>query len=169
MILTDHKSSKGVQESSQSGVESVNILSGQSKSEPRKFSIYGQNVVAKEAEKGTLVEFARNMPNPKERKKLLADGIRAKNSDIWARYVFHEFYGIDGKDLGPEWIKFSEQLKNNSKPNITKEIQLSRYIELLASRPLGDKNYIEGLKILLWLLSNGYIDQKTYKAGINEL
>ncbi len=168
-ILTDHKSSKGVQESSQSGVELVNILSGQSKSEPRKFSIYGQNVVAKETEKGTLVEFARNMPNPKERKKILADGVRAKNSDIWARYVFREAYGIDSKDLGPEWIKFSEQLKNNSKPNITKETQLSRYIELLASRPLDDKNYIEGLKILLWLLSNGYIDQKTYKARINEL
>ena len=109
------------------------------------------------------------MPNPKERKKLLADGIKAKNSDIWARYVFREAYGIDSKDLGPEWIKFSEQLKNNSKPSITKETQLSRYIELLASRPLDDKKLIEGHEILLWLFSNGYIDQKTYKAGINEL
>jgi hypothetical protein len=161
-IIDDHRSSKMVQESSQSGVESVNILSEQSKS-------YGQNVVAKEAEKGTLVEFARNMPNSKERKKLLADGIKAKNSDIWARYVFREAYGIDSKDLGPEWIKFSEQLKNNSKPSITKETQLSRYIELLASQPLDDKKLIEGHEILLWLFSNGYIDQKTYKAGINEL
>jgi hypothetical protein len=170
-ILDDHKSSKGVQESSQSGVESVNILSEQSKSadSSQKFSIYGQNVVAKEAEKGTLVEFARNMPNPKERKKILADGIKAKNSDIWARYVFREAYGIDSKDLGSEWIKFSEQLKNNSKPSITKETQLSRYIELLASRPLDDKKLIEGHEILLWLFSNGYINQKTYKAGINEL
>jgi len=168
-IIDDHRSSKMVQESSQSGVESVNILSEQSKSESQKFSIYGQNVVAKEAEKGTLVEFARNMPNSKERKKLLADGIKAKNSDIWARYVFREAYGIDSKDLGPEWIKFSEQLKNNSKPSITKETQLSRYIELLASQPLDDKKLIEGHEILLWLFSNGYIDQKTYKAGINEL
>ena len=125
--------------------------------------------MAKEAEKRTLVEFARNMPNSKERKKLLADGVKAKNSDIWARYVFREAYGINSKDLGPEWIKFSEQLKNNSKPSITKETQLSQYIELLASRPLDDKKLIEVHEILLWLFSNGYIDQKTYKARINEL
>ena len=125
--------------------------------------------MAEAKENGTLVEFARNMPTLKKRKKLLADGIKAKNSDIWARYVFQEAFGIDDKDLGPKWIKFSEQLKNNSKPSITRETQLNWYIELLASRPLDDKKYIEGLEILLWLLSNGYIDQRTYKAGINEL
>ena len=99
----------------------------------------------------------------------MADGVKAKNSDIWARYVFQEAFGINGKDLSPKWIKFSEQLKNNSKPSITKETQLSRYIELLASQPLDDKKIIEGHEILLWLFSNGYIDQKTYKAGIKEL
>ena len=161
--------SKMVQESSQSDIKSVNILSEQFKSEPRKFSIYGQNAVAEANRDGLLVEFARNLPNPKERKKLLADGVMAKNRDIWARYVFREAFGINGKDLGPKWIKFSEQLKNNSKPSITKETQLSRYIELLASQPLDDKKIIEGHEILLWLFSNGYIDQKTYKAGIKEL
>ena len=48
-------------------------------------------------------------------------------------------------------------------------MQLSQYIELLASQPLDNKKIIEGHEILLWLFSNGYIDQKTYKAGINEL
>ena len=157
-----------VQESSQSDIKSVNILSEQFKLEPRKFSIYGQNVVAEANRDGLLVEFARNLPNPKERKKLLADGVMAKNRDIWARYVFREAFGINGKDLGPKWIKFSEQLKNNSKPSITKETQLSRYIELLASQPLDDKKIIEGHEILLWLFSNGYINRKTYISGINE-
>ncbi len=160
--------SKMVQESSQSDIKSVNILSEQFKLEPRKFSIYGQNVVAEANRDGLLVEFARNLPNPKERKKLLADGVMAKNRDIWARYVFREAFGINGKDLGPEWIKFSEQLKNNSKLSITKETQLSRYIELLASQPLDNKKIIEGHEILLWLFSNGYIDRKTYISGINE-
>src|SRR5207249_2174357 len=158
--------SKMVQESSQSDVKSVNILSEQSKSESGKFSIYGQNAVAKANRDGLLVEFAKNLPNPKERKKLLADGVKAKNSDIWIRYVFREAFGINGKDLSPEWIKFSEQLKNNSKPSITKKTQLSQYIELLASCPLDDKKIKEGFEILLWLLSDGYIVQKTYISGI---
>ena len=72
------------------------------------------------------------------------------------------------KILIPNGLKFSEQLKNNSKPSITKETQLSRYIELLASQPLDDKKIIEGHEILLWLFSNGYINRKTYISGINE-
>ena len=156
------------QKQSKSIIESVNttseLLNGSSK-----FSPYGQNAVAKANKDGLLVEFARNLPNPKERKKLLADRVMAKNSDIWAKYVFREAFSINGKDLGPEWIKFSEQLKNNSKPSITKETQLSRYIELLASRPLDDKKIIEGHEILLWLFSNEYIDRKTYISGINEI
>src|ERR1043166_7860597 len=134
-----------------------------------KFSPYGRKAIIEAKKNGTLVDFARNIPTPKERRKLLADGVMVKNSDTWAKYVFREAFSISEKDLGPEWIKFSEQLKNNSKPSITKEMQLSRYIELLASRPLDDKKIIEGHEILLWLFSNGYIDQKTYKAGINEL
>ena len=133
-----------------------------------KFSPYGQKAIVEAKKNGTLVDFARNMPTPKERKKLLAENVKAKNSDIWAKYVFQEAFGINGKDLGPEWIKFSEQLKNNSKPSITKETQLSWYIELLASQPLDDKKIKEGFEILLWLFSNGYIDRKTYISGINE-
>jgi len=43
-----------------------------------------------------------------------------------------------------------------------------RYKELLASHPLDDKKIKEGFKILLWLFSNEYIDQKTYISEINE-
>ena len=102
-----------------------------------RFSSYGQKAIAEAKKNGVLLEFARNMPTPKERKKLLADGIRAKNSGIWTRYVFREAFSINEKDLGSEWVKFSEQLaishqgasqalrKNNPKPSITKETQLS--------------------------------------------
>ena len=91
----------------------------------------------------------------------MANGIRVKNSDIWVRYVFREAFSINEKDLGPEWVKFSEQLaishqgtsqalhNNNPKPSITKEMQLSRYIELLAFQPLDDKKIIEKYEILL--------------------
>ena len=91
-----------VQESSQSDIKSVNILSEHSKLEPQKFSIYGQNAVAKANRNGLLVEFARNLPNQKEHKKLLADGVMIKNSDIWVKYVFREAFGINEKDLGPK-------------------------------------------------------------------
>jgi hypothetical protein len=154
---------------------SINVVDAGNKSFEReleplnKFSTAGREAIAQAKKDTRIVEFAGKLPLPSERRKLLATGVNAKNSDIWARYVFREAFGIDNKDLGPEWIKFSEQLKNNSKPSITRETQLNRYIKLLASRPLDDKKMIEGLEILLWLLSNGYIDQKTYKAGINEL
>ena len=47
-----------------------------------KFSSYGQKAIAQAKKDGSLIELARNMPSPKERKKLLANNINAKNSDI---------------------------------------------------------------------------------------
>ena len=133
-----------------------------------KFSPYGQKTIVEAKKNGTLVDFARNMPTPKERKKLLAENVKAKNSDIWAKYVFREAFGIEGKDLGPEWAVFSLQLQNSYSSRDSAQ-QIKRYKELLASRPLDDKKIIEGHEILLWLFSNGYIDQKTYISGINEI
>ena len=130
-----------------------------------KFSSYGQKTIVEAKKNGTLVDFARNMPTPKERKKLLAENVKAKNSDIWAKYVFREAFGIEGKDLDPEWAVFSLQFYSSR--NLTEQIK--RYKKLLASRPLDDKKIIEGHEILLWLFSNGYIDQKTYISGINEI
>ena len=129
-----------------------------------KFSPYGQKAIVEAKKNGTLVDFARNMPTPKERKKLLAENVKAKNSDIWAKYVFREAFGIEGKDLDPEWAVFSSQFYSSR--NSTEQIK--RYKELLASHPLDDKKIKEGFEILLWLFSNGYIDRKTYISGINE-
>lgn len=131
-----------------------------------KFSSYGQKVITQAKKDESLIELARNMPNPKERKKLLANNVNAKNSDIWAKYVFREAYGIENKDLGSEWITFSEQIKTLP---ITKQVQANRYKELLASKPLDDKKMIEALEILLWFLSNGYIKKESYIKGVQEI
>ena len=131
-----------------------------------KFSLYGQKVIAQAKKDGSLIELAKNMPSPKERKKLLANNVNAKNSDIWARYVFREAYGINDKDLGPEWITFSEQIKV---PSITKQMQADRYKKLLATRPLDDKKMTETLEILLWFLSNGHIKKESYIKGVQEI
>ena len=110
------------------------------------------------------------MPTPKERKKLLAERVNSKNSNIWARYVFREAYGIEDKELRPEWVKFSEQLRNLLTSSIiTKDTQLRHYKKLLASYSLDDKKMIEGLEILLWFITNKYIDRETYIAGVKEI
>ena len=103
-----------------------------------KFSSYGQKTIVEAKKNGTLVNFARNMPTPKEHKKLLAENVKAKNSDIWARYVFREAFGIEGKDLGPEWAVFSSQLQNSYSSRDSTQ-QIKRYKELLASHLLDDK------------------------------
>ena len=131
-----------------------------------KFSSYGQKAIAQAKKDGSLIELAKNMPSPKERKKLLANNVNAKNSDIWARYVFREAYGINDKDLGPEWITFSEQIKV---PPITKQMQADRYKKLLATRPLDDKKMTEALEILLWFLSNRHIKKESYIKGVQEI
>src|SRR5947199_311137 len=74
-----------------------------------KFSPYGQKAIVEAKKNGTLVDFARNMPTLKKRKKLLAENVKAKNSDIWAKYIFREAFSLEGKDLGPEWAVFSSQ------------------------------------------------------------
>ena len=137
-----------------------------------KFNIAGQEAISIAKKENRLVEFAKNMPSPNIRKNLLAEGITTKNADIWARYVFREASGITTeKDLGPEWQKFAMQIKDftNSSEILTKNSQFLRYKNLMDSRPLDEKKYIEGCKILLWLLSNGHIDQKIYQIGIKEL
>ena len=139
-----------------------------------KFSSYGQNILAEAKKDKSLLDFARNMPSPKERKKMLASGVNAKNSDVWARYVYREAFCIKGKDLGPGWAKFENQLaslkrSNGAKSPITKETQLKCYKELLASCPLDDKKMLEGLEILLWLIRNGHIDRKIYMSGVKEI
>ena len=158
---------------------SVNIVQSIPQS---KFNIAGQEAILIAKKENRLVEFAGNFPLPPERKKLLAEGVIAKNSDIWARLVYREAFGIKNKDLGSGWHDFAQKIKEGAKPLQNNEISIPqvesrpdknlyflRYKDLLDSRPLDDKKYIEGCEILTWLLSNGHIDQKIYRVGIKEL
>src|ERR1700741_2783078 len=85
---------------------------------------------------------------------------------IYVRYVFQEAYDINDKDLGPEWITFSERIKVHP---ITKQVQTDRYKELLATSPLDDETMIKALKILLWFLSNRHIKKESYIKGVQEI
>jgi hypothetical protein len=74
---------------------------------------------------------------------------------------------ISGKDLRPEWMKFLEQIKGTLV--YSKKLCLFLYKKLLESRPIDDKKYNEGCNALLWLLSNGHINRKTFCIAISEL
>ncbi|RHZ83559.1 hypothetical protein Glove_91g110 [Diversispora epigaea] len=148
----------------------INILSS-IENRSSKFSSYGQKAILEAKKNGLLIDFARNIPIPKERKILLADEITVKNSDTWTKYVFREAFGIKSKDLGPEWIKFANQVYNFSSidKKKTRKSEFLCYKKLLESRPLDDKKYINGCEILLWLFSNNHIDRNTFLISIREL
>ena len=128
------------------------------------FSSYGRKAITEAKKNGLLIEYAKNFPSPKERKVLLAEGVTAKNKDIWTRYVFREAYGISGKDLGPEWVKFQEQVKGKNIRTVSSSKKIIS--ELMGSTSLPDKKFIEGCETLLWLFSNGHISRKTLCDGI---
>lgn len=152
-----------------SQIETRSINNTSSSELSSKFSSYGQNAIALAKKNGSLIEFARKMPVPKERSLLLAEGVNVKNNDIWARYVFREAYGIVGKDLGSEWQDFVKKIKNEFVSSSSKNSQYLRYKKILELRPLDDKKFIEGCEILLWLFSNSHIDRHTFLVGIKEL
>jgi hypothetical protein len=134
------------------------------------FSSYGQKAIAEAKKNDGLIEFAKNYPSPRERKILLAEGTTAKNKEIWARYIFREAYGITGKDLGPEWIKFQERVKGkNIKPIRSVSSSKKNISELVKSIPLSNEKFIEGCETLLWLFSNGHISRKTFCNAINAI
>ena len=133
---------------------------------PSKFSIYGQKVIIEAKENNTLINLAKRMPSPKERKKILADGVITRNSEIWSKYIFREAFGINSKELGDSWHKFIKDV--NTAP-IDKDSQLLHYEHLIKTKPLDDKKYIEGCNILLWLFSNEHIDRSTFYNRIKEL
>jgi hypothetical protein len=160
-------------------INEVNVIDN-SLSFPSRFSSYGQKAIAQAKKDNLLIEFARNMPDPKMRKKLLGPGIRSvKNSNVWARYVYREAFGIVDKDLGPGWTAFSKKISTSevddlpssglASLNEVKKQKLARYKELLASRPLSGKKLLEGLKILLWFIENDLLEKADYIKGVNEL
>lgn len=138
-----------------------------------KFSPYGQKVIAEAKKNNSLIDLAKKMPIPKERKLLLANGVITKKGDTWAKYVFREAFGINSKDLGIEWDNFSQQLKHfrhcTINRHVNKDDLLLQYQKLKESRPLDDKKFIEGCEILIWLFSNKHVDRKALYIGIKEL
>ena len=151
------------------------IITDSSKIDLRcRFTSYGQKAIAEAKKNNLLKEFARNFPSPKERKLyLIPDALsKAKNSDIWAKYVFREAYGINDRTLGDEYKKFLSQVKNvcvtrnNSPVSVT---PFDRYRELLNERPLSDKKIIEGIEALLKLFNDGLMKKPILQVGINSL
>ncbi|CAJ0647108.1 380_t:CDS:1, partial [Entrophospora sp. SA101] len=130
----------------------VNIVEtriSDSSSSQSKFSIAGQEAISQAKKENRLVKFARNMPSPNKRKELLSEGIQAKNSDTWAKYIYQEAFNIKDKDLGPGWLDFIQKVKENIKyPSpivLEKNSQLLHYKDLLDSRPLDEKKIYRGM------------------------
>ncbi|GBB93003.1 hypothetical protein RclHR1_20990007 [Rhizophagus clarus] len=73
-----------------------------------------QKAIAEAKKNNLLEEFVQNFSSPKERKLYLKQDalLKAKNSVIWAKYVFREAYGINDRTLGDEYKKFLSQVKN---------------------------------------------------------
>ena len=168
--ITDHpRSIQDHLRSSKIHSDSVNVAF-QDDPKSSKFSLYGKQKISQAKETGSLIELAKNMPNPEDRNKMMADGVRVKNGDIWARYIYREAFDIKDKNLGPDWVKFKAQMETYPfASSYSKQSQSERYRKLLASRPLDDKKIAEGLEILLWFLSNGFIDQEVYMKGCAEI
>lgn len=155
-----------------------------------RFTPYGQKAVAEAKKNGWLLAFAQNFPTPAERKLLLIDGSKVKNSGIWARYVFREAYGVNGRTLGPEWKKFltdksikqgyEEEQKEDwedQKDRLVKEESVKelfiRYKNLLSIRPLDNKKIVTGIELLLQIFKalarEGNMDQQALQMGIRNL
>jgi hypothetical protein len=83
------------------------------------------------------------------------------------RLVFREAYGIEGKNLGPEWNVFVKQAKGE--PARNKDSQVALYKKIFMSRPLDDKKIIEACEALLWLFSHGHVNRNTFCNAIREL
>jgi hypothetical protein len=156
-----------ISDQSQSDCSSISVLS--------KFTPYGQKAISEAKKNGWLLTFARNFPLPLERKSLLVDPSKVKNSGIWAKYVFREAYGVKSKELGEEWKRFLEDIQGNkSSEKVTSaeksvEELFSQYKKIADSHPLSDKKIVEGIQILLQIFSTGQIDRKSLATGINKI
>ncbi|GET53383.1 hypothetical protein RIR_jg24686.t2 [Rhizophagus irregularis DAOM 181602=DAOM 197198] len=139
-----------------------------------KFSPYGQKAVFEAKKGGHLIEFARVFPSPKERQHLLVPGVLAKNADTWIKYVFREAYGLSGKTLGADFQDFLAKVQGRTaktetlKTENVKEL-FSRYEALKSSRPLDNKQIIEGIEVLLQIFSKSHMDRRALQVGINSI
>jgi hypothetical protein len=76
-----------------------------------KFNPWGQKLLKDAKINGTLIDIAKNMPSPADRKKILAKDVQVKNGIVWAKYVYREAFDIRDKNLGLDWVKFANKLK----------------------------------------------------------
>ena len=58
-----------------------------------------------------MVEFAKTLPLPRERAKMLEEGVRCNNTDTWTRYVYQTAFKIsNNKTFGSEFYIFKEKV-----------------------------------------------------------
>lgn len=156
---------------SESNIRSISVLSVIDS----KFTSYGQKAIAEAKKNGQLIAFTKNFPSPAERKLLLIDASKVKNSDTWAKYIFREAYGINNKTLGIEWKNFKQLVQedgvnnNDSKQVASTDKLFTQYKELVDSRPLIDEKIIEGINYLLHIFSKDKMDRKALQTGITNL
>ena len=76
-----------------------------------KFNIQGQEAIIQAKANKSLVEFAATLPSPRERAKMLEEGVRCNNTDTWTRYVYQTAFEISyNKTLGSEFYIFKEKI-----------------------------------------------------------
>jgi hypothetical protein len=76
-----------------------------------KFNPWGRKLLKDAKINGTLIDIAKNMPSPADRKKMMSRDAQVKNSIDWAKYVYREAFDMRDKTLGPDWVKFANKLK----------------------------------------------------------
>ena len=155
----------------------------------RKFNILGQEAIIQAKANKNLLEFAGTLPPPKERAKMLEEGIRCNNTDTWARYVYQTAFEIpNNKTLGSEFYTFKDKVNSLqkkgkyvqqvSKPSSANIIvnrnskvseKMDEYSQIIQSDYINNNSYSKAVAILDWLLSNRIIDQEKYSICIQEL
>ena len=148
-----------------------------------KFTSYGQKAVAEAKRNGQLIAFTKNFPSPAERKLLLVDASKVKNSDTWTKYIFREAYGVNNKTLGIEWKKFKQLVQQDMEcgdeplPADSEQVastgklftQYKELVDLSRSHPLDNEKIVEGINYLLHIFSKDKMDRKVLWEGIMNL
>ena len=76
-----------------------------------KFNKQGQNAIIQAKANRTLAEFAATLPPPRERARMLEEGVRCINTDTWARYIYRTAFEIpNNKTLRSEFYIFKEKV-----------------------------------------------------------
>jgi len=169
-------------------VSEISVVSG--KNTFGKFNIQGQDAIIQAKANENLVEFAATLPTPKERAKMLEEGVRCNNTDTWARYVYRTAFEIpNNKTLGSEFYIFKDKVNSVQKKSIQCVQQISKplfeditvkrnaeieekmeqFSQIIQTDYIDNDSYSKAVNILNWLQSNRIIDQDKYRICIREL